>query len=455
MGYAMKNGVAVCLDAGHFHPTEVISNKISSLLLFSNEMLLHVSRPVRWDSDHVVILDDELQEIAFEVVRNGLLPRVHIGLDFFDASINRVAAWVIGTRNMQKALLRALLEPTAQMKQLELDGDYTARLAYLEELKAMPWQGRVGGILPPPERARRPRLAGRSPCLREIHPRKPRLITGKEGKRHGSYSGSAFCARNVPHHRQHVPHGLGRAQRRQHQLDSWRRRPSRSIWTRTRVLRTLPLSFDASALAGRYLIVTGTGRYFRNVERCPQENMGVIRIAQDGRSYDILWGFEHGGKPTSELPTHLMNHIARLRVDPQHRIVMHCHPANILAMTYVHDLDDRAFTKTLWRMSTECIVVFPEGISVLPWMVCGTNEIGEATAEKIGDTRIVLWAAHGIFGAGRDMDEVFGLIETVEKAAEIYMKIGGREIRQSITDAELAALCKEFGLTPREGYLDL
>ena len=140
MGYAMKNGVAVCLDAGHFHPTEVISNKISSLLLFSNEMLLHVSRPVRWDSDHVVILDDELQEIAFEVVRNGLLPRVHIGLDFFDASINRVAAWVIGTRNMQKALLRALLEPTAQMKQLELDGDYTARLAYLEELKTMPWQ---------------------------------------------------------------------------------------------------------------------------------------------------------------------------------------------------------------------------------------------------------------------------------------------------------------------------
>ena len=140
MGYAMKNGVAVCLDAGNFHPTEVISNKISSLLLFSNEMLLHVSRPVRWDSDHVVILDDELQEIAFEVVRNGLLPRVHIGLDFFDASINRVAAWVIGTRNMQKALLRALLEPTAQMKQLELDGDYTARLAYLEELKAMPWQ---------------------------------------------------------------------------------------------------------------------------------------------------------------------------------------------------------------------------------------------------------------------------------------------------------------------------
>ena len=103
-------------------------------------MLLHVSRPVRWDSDHVVALDDELQEIANEVIRNGLADRIHIGLDFFDASINRVAAWVIGMRNMQKALLRALLEPTAVMKQLELDGDYTARLAYLEEMKAMPWQ---------------------------------------------------------------------------------------------------------------------------------------------------------------------------------------------------------------------------------------------------------------------------------------------------------------------------
>lgn len=140
MGYAMKNGVAVCLDAGHFHPTEVISNKISSLLLFSNEMLLHVSRPVRWDSDHVVILDDELQEIANELIRNDLYQRTHIGLDFFDASINRVAAWVIGVQNMQKALLRALLEPTAAMKQFELDGDYTSRLAYMEQLKAMPWQ---------------------------------------------------------------------------------------------------------------------------------------------------------------------------------------------------------------------------------------------------------------------------------------------------------------------------
>lgn len=140
MGYAVKNNIAMTLDAGHFHPTEVISNKISSVLMFTDELLLHVSRPVRWDSDHVVILDDELQEIAFELVRNGLLNRTHIGLDFFDASINRVAAWVTGMRNMQRALLKAMLEPTDKMKAFELQEDYTSRLVFLEEMKGMPWQ---------------------------------------------------------------------------------------------------------------------------------------------------------------------------------------------------------------------------------------------------------------------------------------------------------------------------
>ncbi|MBU5341772.1 L-rhamnose isomerase [Caldifermentibacillus hisashii] len=135
MGYGISRNKLVCLDAGHFHPTEVISNKLSALSLFSKGILLHVSRPVRWDSDHVVIMDDELQAIAREIVRNNLLERTNIGLDFFDATINRIAAWVIGTRNTQKALLRALLEPTAFLKQKELEGDFTTRLAYTEELK--------------------------------------------------------------------------------------------------------------------------------------------------------------------------------------------------------------------------------------------------------------------------------------------------------------------------------
>ena len=131
--------LALTLDAGHFHPTEVISDKIPTVLLFVDELLLHVSRPVRWDSDHVVIMDDELAAIAQSLIRNDLLARTNIGLDFFDASINRTAAWIIGTRNTIKALLRALLEPTEALMKLELAGDYTSRLAMLEELKSYPF----------------------------------------------------------------------------------------------------------------------------------------------------------------------------------------------------------------------------------------------------------------------------------------------------------------------------
>ncbi len=138
MGYAIKNNKLLCLDAGHFHPTEVISDKISAALLFLDEILLHVSRGVRWDSDHVVILSDELNAIAGEIIRGDFTDRVHIGLDFFDASINRLAAWVIGTRCMIKALLFAMLEPLEKLRALEADGDYTSRLAMLEELKTMP-----------------------------------------------------------------------------------------------------------------------------------------------------------------------------------------------------------------------------------------------------------------------------------------------------------------------------
>ncbi|MDR6716662.1 L-rhamnose isomerase [Paenibacillus sp. 2003] len=139
MGYGLQNDTLICLDAGHFHPTEVISNKLSSLSLFTSGILLHVSRPMRWDSDHVVIMDDELLEIARELVRHDLLATTHIGLDFFDASINRAAAWVVGTRNTIKALLRAMLEPVDALKQAELEGDYTLRLALTEEFKSYPF----------------------------------------------------------------------------------------------------------------------------------------------------------------------------------------------------------------------------------------------------------------------------------------------------------------------------
>lgn len=139
LGYAVSRQILLCLDAGHFHPTETIADKISSVLLYLPEILLHVSRGVRWDSDHVVTLTDDLHAIAQEIVRGGFLSRVHIGLDYFDASINRVAAWAIGARNTLRALLAALLEPHHSLRTLELEGDFTGRLALLEELKGLPF----------------------------------------------------------------------------------------------------------------------------------------------------------------------------------------------------------------------------------------------------------------------------------------------------------------------------
>jgi L-rhamnose isomerase len=138
LGYAVSRRIMLCLDSGHYHPTETIGDKISSVLQYLDKILLHVSRPVRWDSDHVVILNDDIRMIAQEVIRGGYLSRTHIGLDFFDASINRVAAWIIGARSMLKALLESLLEPRETLQQLEREGDYTARLALLEDLKTLP-----------------------------------------------------------------------------------------------------------------------------------------------------------------------------------------------------------------------------------------------------------------------------------------------------------------------------
>ena len=221
-----------------------------------------------------------------------------------------------------------------------------------------------------------------------------------------------------------------------------------------RVLRTLSTGFQAPALEGRYFLVTGTGKYFKNVQYAPEVNLGLVRLTERGTQAELLWGYADGGKFTSEFPAHMMSHVARLAVDPLNRVVMHCHPTNLLAMTYVHDLDERAFTRTLWQMCTECIVVFPDGVNVLPWMLCGTNEIGEATAKKMATARLVIWAQHGIYGAGKDLDETFGLIETAEKAAEIYMKIAHLPLVNTITDEQMHLLEARFGVKAREGYLD-
>ena len=220
------------------------------------------------------------------------------------------------------------------------------------------------------------------------------------------------------------------------------------------VLRRIPTGFRAEPLDGMLFLVTGTGKYFKNVQVDPAANLGLLRLTDGGETAELLWGYTDGGRFTSELPAHMMSHAVRLAADPAHRVILHCHPNNLLAMTYVHDLDERAFTRTLWQMETECVMVFPEGVNVLPWMLCGTNEIGEATAEKMKTARLVVWAQHGIYGAGRDLDETFGLIETAEKAAEVYLKIALLPWKQTITDDALRQIAAHYGVTPRAGFLD-
>ncbi|MCI8612301.1 MAG: rhamnulose-1-phosphate aldolase [Clostridia bacterium] len=222
-----------------------------------------------------------------------------------------------------------------------------------------------------------------------------------------------------------------------------------------KAVREIPTGFDAKPLADRCFIVTGTGKYFKNVESDPETNLGIIRISKDGATAKLLWGYRDGGKFTSEFPAHMMSHIARLKVDCANRVVMHSHPTNLLAMNYVHPLDERKFSHTLWEMCTECIAVFPEGVGVLPWMLCGTNEIGEATAEKMKEFRVVIWALHGVYGAGKTLDETFGLIETVEKAAQIFMLTSHLPRINTIKDEDMVKLAELFKVNYRKDFLDI
>jgi len=218
-------------------------------------------------------------------------------------------------------------------------------------------------------------------------------------------------------------------------------------------IRRLETGFDAKDLAGKIFIVTGTGKYFKNVEKDPETNLGIVRITEDGQAADLLWGYKDGGRFTSEFPAHMMSHMARLKVNPDNRVILHTHPTYTLAMTHVHTNDEAKFTHSLWRTCTECIVVFPDGIGVLPWMICGTNEIGIATAKKMEEFRLVVWGIHGIYGAGKDIDEAFGLVETVEKAAQLYMLTAHLPIVNEISDDQLRELAAAFGLTYREDFM--
>jgi len=221
--------------------------------------------------------------------------------------------------------------------------------------------------------------------------------------------------------------------------------------------RVVAIGESIPELAGQFFLVTGSGKYFRNVQLDPEENLGVIEICADGETAGILWGLRGDGVPTSELSAHLKSHRSRrLVTGGASRVILHCHATNLIALSYVLDLTSAAVTRALWEMSTECLVVFPDGVGVLPWMVPGTTSIGAATAESMLKHPMVLWPFHGIFASGGTLDEAFGLIDTAEKAAEVLVKVlsmGGK--KQSITTQQLKDLAKRFQVHPMPEALAL
>lgn len=209
-------------------------------------------------------------------------------------------------------------------------------------------------------------------------------------------------------------------------------------------------------LANEYFLVTGSGKYFRNVAFEPEDSIGIIRVDDSGTKYQIQWGFVNGGRPTSELPSHLMNLEVKKRVtDGKYRVVYHAHTTNVIALTFVLPLDDETFTRELWEMATECPVVFPSGIGVVPWMVPGGREIAVATSKLMEEYDVAIWAHHGMFASGEDFDLTFGLMHTVEKSAEILVKVLSMtdKKRQTIQPDEFRHLAKDFNVTLPEKFL--
>ena len=209
-------------------------------------------------------------------------------------------------------------------------------------------------------------------------------------------------------------------------------------------------------LAGEYFLVTGSGKFFRDLLRDPEDSVCIIELDQAGEQYRIRWGLVNGGRPTSELPSHLMNHEVKKRATGgAYRVIYHAHTTNVIALTFVLPLTDEAFTRELWEMATECPVVFPDGIGVVDWMVPGGRDIAVETSRLMEKYDVAVWAHHGIFCAGPDFDITFGLAHTVEKSAEILVKARSMSAvkRQTITPEQFRALAKDFGVTLPERFL--
>ena len=222
---------------------------------------------------------------------------------------------------------------------------------------------------------------------------------------------------------------------------------------KAKVKKDIPIGMPIKELAGKYFLITGTGKYFRNVEINPEDTLGIIRISEDGCNAQLLWGYKNGGRPTCELAPHLISHAVRLKQDKSHRTVIHTHPTYIIVMDATNDFDETELTRKLWQTHTEAIAVFPDGVGKVPCMVNGTTDIGKATAEKLEEYRLVVWSNHGVYGTGSGMDETYGLIEVMEKSAKIFTLKQGSAINHVIPDEILAGLAKQFNVQPKKGVL--
>ncbi|WP_102869090.1 rhamnulose-1-phosphate aldolase [Pseudovibrio exalbescens] len=199
-------------------------------------------------------------------------------------------------------------------------------------------------------------------------------------------------------------------------------------------------------LDGEYFIVTGTGQYFRHATEFPDQVFGIVRIVEGGSAYQTVWGFSNGGRPTSEFATHLAGHAVRKRVSKgRERILLHCHAPEFIALSYILPLDSAELTKALWTKMPECIVIFPDGVHIVPPMLPGTTDIADASVKEMEHGRVISWTHHGIFASEATPDSVFGLVETIEKAAGIHRKVqsaGGE--RQTISNGLLTELSVYF-----------
>ena len=217
-----------------------------------------------------------------------------------------------------------------------------------------------------------------------------------------------------------------------------------------------PIGTTVPKLAKEYFLVTGSGKYFRNVIIKPEDSICIIELDEKGENYRIVWGLVNGGRPTSELPSHLMNHeVKMIATGGKHRVIYHAHTTNIIALTFVLPLEDKVFTRELWEMATECPVVFPEGVGVVPWMVPGGRDIAVATSELMKKYNLAIWAHHGMFASGEDFDLTFGLMHTAEKSAEILVKMLSMQPdkRQTITPDNFRDLARDFKVTLPEEFL--